>query len=116
MKLSASTFASEVDSIVAMHDALMNIVSAESGRATDSGLNEYVRQGKVLLSVVKNIQKRYNEAAEIGFELSSSMQWLYVTAMKAMQDVYDNGIGCWHYKFVREWPELTEWLRSRVKK
>lgn len=111
------SFTQEVEIINSEYQLLMNIIS-QIEHTTDNSereklSREYINKGQQLLCKVKQIQKRYIEASEIGIELSNSMQWLYVSAMTAMQNVYDCGISTMHMQFVKQWPELTQWLKER---
>ncbi len=110
----------EADEINNMRDALVALaiqIDAEADEKKRMLLaDRYISDGKQLLQKVENIQQRYFDVIEIGIEVSGQMQWLYVTAMKAMQDVYDYGLASIHYKFISDWPELTQWLKKRKEK
>lgn len=106
--------------IEALDERLTNIAkeiiaAEENGDSElyDSLCRTYIEQGKVMLEAAKKIQERYNYIRSIDIEPSFDMTWLYVTMMKAMQNTYDNGIASMHIKLVKQWPELTEWIRDR---
>lgn len=95
-----------------------HISEAESQGDIDVQANletEFVSHGQTLLAEVREIQERFHYLKNVGLEPSFDMSWLYTTAMRTMQDVYDYGLASMHLRLIREWPELAEWIRDRRK-
>lgn len=112
-----TSYSDEVKVIDNMHEALISLAQQIATEPDEKNkallIDKFISVGKELLLMAQNIQNRYFDVAEIGIEISDQMQWLYVTAMRAMQDTYDYGLASMHYRLVREWPELVQWLKKR---